>query len=243
MCTVSILPAPEPGGGYDLWFNRDEQRTRAPELAPVAAVTAAGMDYVAPRDGARGGTWLALNRTGLCVGVLNDYESGGGVAGVLSRGGVPLAGMDASDAEGALRAIRAWVDGLGAEKFGPFLSVAVDACGRSGGVRWNGMKWRDWAGTGFATSSSYASSHMRAAREARYADAVGAGLTRQTLEEFHWRHDPARGAESVRMSRADACTRSVCRVRVRAGEGPKLVYSAVDWSRVDGRGAFTEVGW
>ena len=243
MCTVSILPAPESGGGYDLWFNRDEQRTRAPEFAPVTAVTAAGMEYVAPRDGARGGTWLALNRAGLSVGLLNDYETGVGAGGKMSRGGVPLAGMDASDVEEALRAMRVWVERSGAASFGPFLTVAVDARGRSGGLHWNGADWRDWAGAGFATSSSYASSQIRVAREARYAEAVRAGLTAQTAEALHWRHDPARGAESVRMSRADACTRSVCQVRVRAGEGPKLVYRLVDWSRADGRGAVTEAGW
>ena len=227
-----------------MWFNRDEQRTRAPEIAPHAvAVTEAGAEYWAPRDGARGGTWLAVNRAGLSVAVLNDYESGGGKTGVLSRGGVPLAGMDATGVAEALRAIRGWVDGAGAAKFGPFLVVAVEAGGRSGGLRWNGVEWRDWDGAGFATSSSYAPRQMRAMREERYADTVRAGLSVQALEELHWRHDPERGAESVRMSRADACTRSVCRVRVRAGEGPRLVYRAVDWERADGRGAITEVGW
>ncbi len=243
MCTVSILPAPEPGGGYDLWFNRDERRTRAPEFAPMASTTAAGMDYVSPRDGARGGTWLALNRAGLTVVLLNDYETDGGAAGQMSRGGVPLAGMDASDVEEALRAIQEWVDGLGAVNFGPFLTVAVDSLVRSAGLRWNGREWCDWGGVGFATSSSYAPSRTREGREATYTKSAQAGLTWQALEEFHWRHDSARGAESVRMSRADACTRSVCRVRVRAGEGPKLVYRVVDWSRADGYGTVAEVGW
>lgn len=243
MCTVSILSAAEPGGGYDLWFNRDEQRTRAPESAPVAAVTACGMEYVAPRDGARGGTWLVLNRAGLTVVVLNDYEAGGAAACGMSRGSVPLAGVGATNVEEALGAVRVWVDKAGAANFGPFLVVAVDAKGRSGGLRWGGAGWSAWAGADFATSSSFAPGRTRVAREAAYAEVARAGLTRRSLEEWHWRHEAGRAAESVRMSRADACTRSVCRVEVRAGAGPRLVYRAVDWSVADGRGAATEAGW
>ena len=243
MCTVSVFPATEREGGYDLWFNRDEQRTRAPEFPPVAAVTSSGVDYVAPRDGARGGTWLALNRRGLTVVVLNDYESGGATAGRVSRGGVPLVGIENEHTGQALRSIRSWVDAEGASNFGPFLTVVTDARGECGGIRWTGLEWHEWAVAGFATTSSYAPIPTRLAREAVYAEALRAGPARQSLEDFHWRHDPARGAESVRMSRPDACTRSVCHVQVRAGAEPRLVYQGVDWSVPDGRGKVTEVGW
>ena len=69
MCTVSWRVSRE---GYDLFFNRDELNTRAPEVAPAIGQSE-GVAFLAPRDGTSGGTWLLANDRGLTLGLLNDY--------------------------------------------------------------------------------------------------------------------------------------------------------------------------
>ncbi len=49
-------------------MNRDELRSRAPELGPQDHGT-----WLGPRDGERGGTWFGLNRRGAVACLLNDY--------------------------------------------------------------------------------------------------------------------------------------------------------------------------
>ncbi len=71
MCTVSWRAARD---GYDLFFNRDELHTRAPELPPALSERD-GVRFLAPRDGDHGGTWLAVNEHGLTVCLLNDYAN------------------------------------------------------------------------------------------------------------------------------------------------------------------------
>jgi len=61
MCTVSGSVARE---GYDLWFNRDELNTRAPEQAPAVA-SCDGVAFLGPRDGDHGGTWMVASELGL----------------------------------------------------------------------------------------------------------------------------------------------------------------------------------
>ncbi len=69
MCTVTWLHQP---GGYQVFFNRDELRSRQPGLPPSAA-SQTGVKYLAPTDADAGGTWIAANEFGLTVCLLNLY--------------------------------------------------------------------------------------------------------------------------------------------------------------------------
>lgn len=82
MCTVSWRRERD---GYDLFFNRDELHTRAPESPPERGERD-GIAFLAPRDGARGGTWLLANERGVTVCLLNDYANAGRPAGVHVSG-------------------------------------------------------------------------------------------------------------------------------------------------------------
>ncbi|MDT8321298.1 MAG: NRDE family protein [Xanthomonadales bacterium] len=84
MCTLSWKPQ---AGGYVLRFNRDERRERSP-AAPPAALQRGGMRFLAPRDGAAGGSWLLVNAAGLSIGLLNHYaaQATTTAGGQLSRG-------------------------------------------------------------------------------------------------------------------------------------------------------------
>lgn len=67
MRTVSWL---HDGKGYQLLCNRDGKKTRLPARGPRIE-SLDGVQFVAPRDGDSGGTWIAANEFGLTVCLLN----------------------------------------------------------------------------------------------------------------------------------------------------------------------------
>src|SRR5689334_22002529 len=70
MCTVSWLKV---SGGYELFCNRDERRTRKPAAPPVIR-EARGVRFIAPIDGDHGGSWIGVNEAGVSLCLLNRYE-------------------------------------------------------------------------------------------------------------------------------------------------------------------------
>ena len=67
MCTVTWIVESH---GYQLFFNRDELRTRKPAEKPTIRTNAI-LPFIAPADGDHGGSWIAVNEAGLCVCLLN----------------------------------------------------------------------------------------------------------------------------------------------------------------------------
>jgi Transport and Golgi organisation 2 len=210
MCTLTWRAA-EATGGYDLFFNRDERHTRAAERAPGEQRTAEGVRYVAPVDGDYAGTWLVLNEHGVTVCLLNYYPRGVVGTGLESRGRLPLRCAGCARIDDVVRAMRAVELG----KYAPFHLLAVDAGGESVWLKWDGRAMHKAEAPEFLTSSSFEPERVQAARAGRWA--AWTERTPEGLAAFQRQHDPAAGAESVLMRRPDACTRSVCAVRVREG--------------------------
>ena len=83
MCSISWQINAE---GYDLFFTRDEQRSRPPAEAPRINEAVEGASYLAPTDPQGGGTWIFVNEHGLTGALLKAYEligrtpDGGGTA-------------------------------------------------------------------------------------------------------------------------------------------------------------------
>ncbi len=235
---MSLRRLPD-GGGYELWFNRDEKHARAPEAPPRRGQTPRGVRYAMPVDGERGGTWLLLNEHGLTACVLNDYESGAESKPETreSRGRLPLECAECADIGQAREVLHT----LDLARFAPFRLVVVDRSGAGRVVHWDGRERQEALAPDFLTSSSWMPARVRAAREARRAVLGDAGgWTAEMQEALHWEHDRAAGAESVLMRREDARTRSVCRVRVNAERERSLRYVAVDWAAANARGATVE---
>ncbi|MGD2019088.1 MAG: NRDE family protein [Planctomycetota bacterium] len=228
-----------PPDGYRLWFNRDELRTRGPEVPPRIESPAGGVRYIAPADSDAGGTWLAVNELGITVALLNGYRDSRGPerARWTSRGHLvrELASM------GGVR--HAWrrLTPTRLREFRP-LVVAVVAPDRPALlVRWDGLDVTfDARGHRQlpVVSSSYAQSEVQVRRRALYEGLVDAeadhgrggarcpGAPRpETLEAFH-RSTPEGGpdAYSPSMARPEAATRSQCRVEV-AGDEVLLHYA------------------
>jgi len=70
LCTLTWTRCAD---GYQLFFNRDELKTRQPAYPPEER-RSAGVAYLAPTDADAGGTWLGVNELGLSVGLLNGWR-------------------------------------------------------------------------------------------------------------------------------------------------------------------------
>lgn len=69
MCTLTYLLTEN---GYELFFNRDEQRTRKTALKPVLNPQE---NAVYPVDPVGSGTWIAVHQSGLSLALLNFYQA------------------------------------------------------------------------------------------------------------------------------------------------------------------------
>jgi len=209
VCTLSWLDADD---GYQIFFNRDERRTRKPARPPEAR-TGHRVMYLSPEDGDHGGSWIAANQHGLTLCLLNGFEATGYIepAKPTSRGTVPQARISCTDAAQATGGLAE----LDLPRFRPFLLAAFDARG--------GKLLAGWSGEGLDTrvletgdlplvSSSFSTEQVRASRRAVFRRSAEAGETGRLA--FHRGHDPARGPFSVCMHREDARTDSFTRVRV-----------------------------
>ena len=212
MCTVSWV---HEGGGYHLLCNRDEKRARAAALGPRFE-RRGGVIFLAPTDGAAGGTWLAVNQFGLAVCLLNGAAR---TAGTRSRGLVvrELAWAESAD-ECSL-----WLRQLDLSPYAAFTLLMLEPKAPAVVAQWNGDTVRldrDAEGLMPLTSSSYdgdaVCAHRTGEFERRRASAgrVDSGL----LYWFHASHGRQADAYSPCMHRADAQTVSFSWVTVTARE-------------------------
>jgi hypothetical protein len=103
---------------------------------------------------------------------------------------------------------------------GAFRLLVIGTDGRARRLHWAGETLAEESGEGlsFATSSSFQTEIVCAERRRKFEDLLAGReqADREEMEAFHQTHDALNGATSVLMRRADARTRSVCRVSVRA---------------------------
>ena len=214
MCTVSWSLARE---SYDLFFNRDELDTRAPEQPP-RVLQQEGVSFIAPRDGDHNGTWLLVNELGLTVCLLNDYANPWRPAASvsrLSRGQFVLACAPATDFESLL----ALMQYQPLERTLPFHLLAVSPGEGTFLLHWDGAALARHNEATLApplSSSSYATADVIATRTNRFNSHVRSLAEPQPAELFayHREHRTDAGAHSVLMCRGDAATRSISHVSV-----------------------------
>lgn len=211
MCTVTWLRQPD---RYQVFFNRDEKKTRPP-AAPPSIHIRAGTRILAPVDPQGGGSWLAANEWGLTVALLNHYPAERpSAAPRTSRGRLvmDLAGLRSLDD------VSAQLSGDAPGNYNSFFLLAF-ADGRPPlQFIWDGRTLvrgelgdRDRP----VTTSSFETRAVTESRRAAYAAAVkqSAEPNPDELLAFHRsRHEP--GAFGVFMDRPDAQTVSFSRITV-----------------------------
>lgn len=210
MCTATWTGD---GGGYSLFFNRDEMRTRPPEHPPKRW-NSHGVGVLAPLDGGGGGTWIAVNEHGLTAALLNHYaREMKAPERPRSRGGIPLMAA----AHRSVGAAIEWATAATMTWFKPFHLVLVDPDRNPFLLTWDGARLTTFNEVRQpVTTSSFCPEAVVRAREEQFREMMphGAMPTAGQLEAFHRSSNPKGGAWSVRMDRADACTRSMVRVDV-----------------------------
>ena len=214
MCTVTWLLEEE---RLALFANRDELRTRKRALPPRRHSSAGG-HYLAPVDGDAGGTWVAVNATGLVLCLLNDYRSAppGLVGDFISRGRLVAELIDAPD----LNALEERWSALVWARYRPFRLLALAAGSEPRLLCWNGSESSVERETVEMPLCSSSFDDRGAARTRE--ELLSTFQARIDLEpdkrllRFHQSHLPERGPYSVCMHRPDAVTVSFTLVEVDA---------------------------
>ncbi len=216
MCTLSFRAERD---GYELFFSRDERRSRAP-ARPPALQASAGVRFLAPRDPDGGGTWLAANHCGVTVALLNRYGVTPRGEEFASRGELVQALASAR----SLREVESRVCALPLASWRPFELAAFAPDEPVLRLGWDGLVLEvQRGGSEPLCSSAVADGQARAARRARFAELAPADSA--ALEAFHREHAAGLGPLSTCMHRADAKTVSLSRVRV-TRERVTLAYAA-----------------
>ncbi len=220
MCTASWLIQPQ---GYELFFNRDERRSRAPGLPPRQAELR-GVRYLSPIDLACGGSWIAANELGVTLCLSNRYPDPHPAESKTPSRGLIVLGL--ADADGA-EAVAARLQGANLLAYRPFTLLVAEPEHGATAFSFDGrsLERERLAADTFLTSSSRDDLAAGESRRALWRRLRGEGEGADLHLRFHASHWPDASALSVCMHREDAETESHCRVRVGA-ERVEMTFSA-----------------
>lgn len=227
MCTISWQVRRE---GYDLFFTRDEQRSRAPAEAPRTHETAEGIHCLAPTDPVGGGTWIFINKYGLAGALLNAYELDGETPAIEaseSRGQL-LRSLASADRVETFAIDLA--DRIGRHAYPPCYLFAISPDGVVGLWLWNAraLAAQPVPDLQFFTTSSFRPTEVGAYRTEHFKNQVGQPPhSPEALENFHRNEESRLSAFDVRMSRPDACSVSFTHICCRH-DGRTMHYAPRD---------------
>ena len=212
MCTVSFIARKN---GYALGMNRDEKLARVPGLPPKL-VTIRGRKILCPSEPG-GGTWIALNDSGVTFALINWYSVARRVQRkAVSRGHVVRQASAARNVEEALQILSR----RPLERTNPFRLIAVfPATKQTFEWRWDLRKlvcerhpWRaeQWISSGYDEPTAQ---RIRSATFRQACQQASCGSI-QWLRRLHRSHTPHKGPFSTCMHRDDAATVSYAEVSV-----------------------------
>ena len=212
MCTVSFLARRR---GYALAMNRDEKLTRAIGLPP-SRKSLNGITVVSPSEPG-GGTWIALNDSGVAFTIINWYSIRAQVkSNPVSRGQVVNAVSTAFTPDFAAATLAQ----LPLRQINPFRLIGIfPAMCEIIECRWDLKKlsrkdhpWRvrQWISSGFDERAAQRIRH----ETFRHALKQKSAGTLDWLRRLHRSHAPESGPFATCMHRADAATVSYSEVVV-----------------------------
>ena len=208
-----------PDGGYEVFFNRDELRTRLPARPPVEHAVDRTR-FLAPTDGDFGGTWLAANEWGLVVALLNGARGSapdGSPAEWTSRGKLVQALAGSASTRDALQRL----ERTELLRFRPFVLVVLDTQRDRRTTTWDGRALAVDPDADRAlpiVSSSFDSADVARGRRERFRalSDVAPAAPRELHLAYHRDHMPVAGPRSVCMHREDAQTVSYSQIEIDA---------------------------
>tara|TARA_R110002096_G_scaffold4501_25_gene21220 strand:+ start:21708 stop:22466 length:759 start_codon:yes stop_codon:yes gene_type:complete len=218
MCTLTWWDTAKEG--YEVFFNRDERKTRLAALPPQVHEASNGLSFVAATDANAGGTWLLANQAGLTVAILNYYEK---EAPEEVRGKFRSRGLLVTDlaACATLEEVDHALHQLNLSTYRAFTLMAFSHQPRFRAWLWQfdgiQMTGPDHNPEIPVCSSSFLTKEVVAERQTLLIDMLSrAHPTAEVLNAYH--HDDQDGhpsAHTVKMNRPDAQTWSISRISVR----------------------------
>lgn len=212
MCTVSWFKTPQ---GYELFFNRDEIKTRRRAQKPVI-YDDRGTTIISPTDTDAGGTWISTNHFGLTLCLLNHYEKEQFIPHTdwLSRGDI----IRHLVAYKSLAKIENEFAKLDLAQFKPFRLYVLNRQGRSVFFTWDGQQMeKEYDIDSPRSSSSFKPEKVKQTRKQLYITKQLLDSTdRQAYIDFHTSHEPGKSAYSVCMHRDNASSVSFSHIVVDA---------------------------
>jgi hypothetical protein len=215
VCTVSWLHEP---GGYQVFCNRDEKRSRSAALPPEV-FERGGIRWLAPRDPDGGGTWTGVNEAGVALCLLNK-PAAGGERRERSRGLLVWELLDSLSAEEAAERLRR--GSPDPRSFAPFSLLAMEVSRPALIAEWDGRRLcvtEDGESRMPLTSSSFDPEGVAARRRAEFRGLAArhGRIDGRMLLEYQRSHGPRPGPYSVCMHRGGARTVSLTRIRAVPG--------------------------
>lgn len=221
MCTLSWHLS---NNKYEVFFNRDEQRSRIKAIPPSYDKNT---HSIYPLDPQGGGTWMSVNRSGLTLCLMNNYQAQADSYSTYprkSRGQIILDLTKNSN----LQDIETQLKKMDLNSYAPFLlciftQTLISQEDGPPVFIWNGHNLEQNIQSQPLVSSSVSIEEVTDKRRALFKDLVlGANATTETHLNYHRSHHPTKGKLSVCMHRSDAATQSLGHIEV--GENIRFSY-------------------
>ncbi|QMV14683.1 NRDE family protein [Vibrio spartinae] len=213
MCSVSWLVDSD---GYQVFFNRDEQKSRALALPP-ARLSINDTEVLMPIDPVGQGSWISLNEFGMTLCLLNNYQGQVPEGKLISRGQL----LKTLSCEAGVKQVKRTFVALDLQHYAPFTLLAFDpslsaSCSEVMAFSWDGRHC-----TIAPTDSPLFSSGVDLENVLNYRNGLYQALTQADksfaqLLQFHTSHHPEHTHMSPCMHRDDAQTVSFTYVKVSA---------------------------
>ena len=198
--------------GYELFFNRDEQRSRAQAIPPKIDTV---LNAIYPVDPIGGGTWLAVHQNGVSLALLNYYqaEKKPQEGPFISRGEIIIKLLE--DPTNIIVNIKKLaLDSYQAFQLCVFPSDLTLSNNQVPCFQWDGESLTEQSQTLPITSSGVDYPQVYEARKASFQQITTAGKpTVEQLLEFH-EYQQDDGKLSVKMFREDAKTVSFSHISI-----------------------------
>lgn len=222
MCSVSWLIDKK---GYQVFFNRDEQKTRAHALPPRTHEMD-GVKVLMPIDPVGQGSWISVNEHGVALCLLNNYQYNNPQGALFSRGLLLKHLSKEVSTDGVCDAFQR----LTLPQFAPFILLAFDLNllnkkNRVMALEWNGLESFIHPTDSPLFSSGVDLPQVTASRQLAYQKIVGEKPTQRSLLAFHRQHHSEESHKSVCMHREDAETVSFTHIIV-TPQGQEMRYVA-----------------
>ena len=211
MCSVSWLID---DSGYQIFFNRDEQKTRAQALPP-SVQQMDGMNVLMPIDPVGQGSWISTNEVGVSLCLLNNYQATNPKGAVFSRGLL----LKNLSKEKSIADVCTAFERLSLPQFAPFVLLAFDlSVSQKGGqvmsLTWDGVDFTIEPAQLPLFSSGVDLERVTAYRKSAFETIVGDQPNEARLLAFHQHHHAEHSHMSVCMHRDDAETVSFTQIIV-----------------------------